>query len=288
MCISAGEAFLRNNKAFPQEIECHLTRSASLELRLQGLGLNLECLALTNKPVDCIPRCLQFNGTAPPDMPATWRAESSAIATESKGSPMIPIRATEPSIEIFTWPHAHDAHGDPRCLGRRPYPVSMARVPLNTPPHLHAASAGPAVAPRTPCRPRLATNPPPRRPRRPCPIRSNARLRAVKTEPGADPQGREPAGSWTSARPGSMEHGNPRQATLAEVRIRPSDSIIPPPLPLMSDGDQQGRRCLVQDAPSPRLPRESCLPAPLHDLSPPDSPFAPSTSPSATGRRRHA
>lgn len=86
-------------------------------------------------------------------------------------------------------------------------------------------------SPETPCRPRLATNPPPRRPRRPCPIRSNARLRAVKTEPGADPQGREPAGSWTSARPGSMEHGNPRQATLAEVRIRPSDSIIPPPFP---------------------------------------------------------
>ncbi|KAK1832996.1 hypothetical protein QBC39DRAFT_347355 [Podospora conica] len=35
---------------------------------------------------------------------------------------------------------------------------------------------------------------------------------------------------------------------------------------------QQGRRCLVQDAPSPRLPRESCLPAPPHDLSRPARP----------------
>lgn len=136
VCISAGEAVSRNNKAVPQEIKRHLTRIATVEFRFQGLGLNLEGFALTNNQSwIAFPRCLQSNGTAPPDMPATWHAESSAIATESKGSPMIPIRATEPSIEIFTRPHAHDAHGDPRCLGRRPHPVSMARSPLNAPPH---------------------------------------------------------------------------------------------------------------------------------------------------------
>lgn len=165
----------------------------------------------------------------------------------------------------------------------------MARVPLNTPPHLHAASAGPAVAPRTPCRPRLATNPAPAD--HAVTARSGATPVSAlsRRSPGADPQGREPAGSWPSARPGSMEHGawqpatgNPGRGPDPPVRLHHRS------LPLMSDGDQQGRRCLVQDAPSPRLPRESCRPAPLHDLSPPDSQFPLSTSPSATGRRRHA
>lgn len=100
------------------------------------------------------------------------------------GSPMIPIRATEPSIEIFTWPHAHDARGDPRCLGRRPHPVSNhgPRAPEHppTPPRRFGRSSS---SPEDPVPAASGHQSCPRRPRRHCPIGSNARLRAVETEP---------------------------------------------------------------------------------------------------------
>lgn len=148
----------------------------------------------------------------------------------------------------------------------------MARVPLNPPPHLHAASAGPAVAPRTPCRPRLATNPAPAD--HAVTARSGATPVSAlsRRSPGADPQGREPAGSWPSARPGSMElgawqpaTGNPGRGPDPPVRLHHRS------LPLMSDGDQQGRRCLVQDAPSPsptRVVPTGSTPRPLPSRQP--------------------
>jgi hypothetical protein len=156
---------------------------------------------------------------------------------------------------------------DPRCLGRRPHPVSMARVPLNAPPHTsrHAASAGPAVAPRTPCRPHLATNPPPPatpllpdRGRSPFPrCRDEGLVPIYKADsPWAVGHLAVPA-AWSMA-----THDRQPWPRSGSARETPSSLPSPeerwrPTRPTLSRS-----RCAV-----PRLPRESCLPTPLHDLS---------------------
>lgn len=77
-------------------------------------------------------------------------------------------------------------------------------------------------------------------------------------------------GAWQPAT------GNPGRGPDPPVRLH-----HPPPLPLMSDGDQQGRRCLVQDAPSPvsHASRASRLHSTTSPLQTARSPFRPRPAP---------
>jgi hypothetical protein len=138
---------------------------------------------------------------------------------------------------------------DPRCLGRRPYPVSMARAPLNAPPTPPRRFGRSSSSPEDPVPATSSHQSPPTG--RAIIARSGAKPVSAlsRRSPGADPQGRQPVGSWTSCRPGSMAWqpatGNPGRGPAPPVTPRH------PSLPLTSDGDQQSRRCLVQDAPPP-------------------------------------
>lgn len=87
--------------------------------------------------MNCI-GCLQSNGTAPPDMPATWHAESSAIETESKGQPS----DSNPSHRAIH----RDFHMAPRT--RRTRGPTLPRPPASPCQHGPRAPEHPPTPPR--------------------------------------------------------------------------------------------------------------------------------------------